>query len=67
MENAVKKETALEAAVQEKISQVIDKYLDVQLAVLKRLEEGQSVEADTINAINDSIRILHHIVKIKKF
>lgn len=58
------KETAMSKAVKEKINQVIEKYLDVQLITLNRIEQGQPIEPDAIHAINDSIRILNHITKV---
>ncbi|MGG0757913.1 hypothetical protein [Brevibacillus laterosporus] len=64
MENTEQKGTALQEAVESKISQMIEEFLDVQLVVLKQLKQRQSIEADEIFALNDSIRTLHHVKKI---
>ncbi|KFZ32349.1 hypothetical protein [Anoxybacillus ayderensis] len=49
----------------EAINNVIQKYLELQIKVFTALEKGETIDRDALYAANDSIRILHHIVKIK--
>ena len=49
----------------EKTEIIFSKYEDIMIDNLERYEKGEVLDAAAINALNDCIRIIHHITKLR--
>jgi hypothetical protein len=57
----------MERTINEKTNQILEKYEDILLKNLVCYENGEEIKAETIQALNDSIRILHHIAQLRGY
>ena len=51
----------------EKMEKIFKKYEDMTLKNFDRYENGEEFDTDTVQVLNDSIRILHHIAQLRGY
>lgn len=50
----------------EKTEQIFNKYEDILLKNLEKYESGEKIDTEAIIALNDSMRIIHHINTMRR-